>query len=320
MTRTLLVPALAFVAFAQQETPPAFEVASVKVSDPNPQPVVVAGGMRRAVMRGCRRPDPGMVNCTNATLKTLLVQAYEVKNYQIEGPAWLDSGGYDLMAKIPEGVPVQQVPAMFQALLADRFKVVLHKETKLLPAYELTIAKSGPKLKEVDPAEVAAFNAAQQASRGGTGDAPPPPPPPGGAGGRGGPGGRSPQMGTFMISMSGNGARTFRGKMNMSQLVNMLSNQLSRPVLDMTELKGTYDIELSYLADESDPLMSQLRAMPPPPGTTGGDAPRPGADADTPIATLFQALQQTLGLKLDAKKSPLEVLVIESANKIPTEN
>jgi uncharacterized protein (TIGR03435 family) len=320
MTRTLLVPALAFVAFAQQATPPAFEVASVKVSDPNPQPVVVAGGMRRDVMRGCRRPDPGMVNCTNATLKTLLVQAYEVKNYQIEGPAWLDSGGYDLMAKIPEGVPVQQVPAMFQALLADRFKVVLHKETKLLPAYELTIAKGGPKLKEVDPAEVAAFNAAQQASRGGTGDAPPPPPPPGGAGGRGGPGGRSPQMGTFMISMSGNGARTFRRKMNMSQLVNMLSNQLSRPVLDMTELKGTYDIELSYLADESDPLMSQLRAMPPPPGATGGDAPRPGADADTPIATLFQALQQTLGLKLDAKKSPLEVLVIESANKIPTEN
>src|ERR1035437_6944903 len=164
MTRCLLIPALAFAAFAQQATPPAFEVASVKVSDPNPPS---PGGTMVRMGRGCRRPDPGLVNCNNATLKMLLAQAYEVKNYQIEGPAWLDSGGYDLVAKIPEGVPVQQVPAMLQALLKERFQVVFHKETRSLQAFELNIAKGGPKLKEVDPAEVAAYNAERLAARGG---------------------------------------------------------------------------------------------------------------------------------------------------------
>src|ERR1017187_9681491 len=74
MTRSLLVPALAFAAFAQQAAPPAFEVASVKVSDPNPPS---PGSTMIRMGRGCRRPDPGMVNCTNATLKMLLAQAYD---------------------------------------------------------------------------------------------------------------------------------------------------------------------------------------------------------------------------------------------------
>jgi uncharacterized protein (TIGR03435 family) len=313
MTRSLLVPALAFAAFAQQATPPAFEVASVKVSDPNPPS---PGSTMIRMGRGCRRPDPGMVNCTNATLKMLLAQAYDVKIYQIEGPAWLDSGGYDLMAKIPEGLPVAQVPAMLQALLAERFQVVLHKDTRSLPAYDLTIAKGGPKLKEVDPAEVAAYDAAQEASRGGSVTAPPPPPPSAGAAaGRG----RSMPLGRLSINFSTSGARTYRGKMTMAQLVNMLSNQLSRPVLDQTGLRGTYEIELTYLADESDPIQMQMRSSM---GASGGsgDAAHPATDANTPIATIFQALQQSLGLKLDAKKAPLEILVIESANKVPTEN
>jgi len=328
MTRTLLIPVLAFAAFPQQTTPPTFEVASVKVADPNAQAGRSGpGGMVVRIARGCRRPDPGMVNCTNATLKMMLAQAYEVKNYQIEGPGWLDTDGYDLMAKIPEGVPVQQVPAMLQALLAERFKVVLHKETKALPAYELTIAKGGPKLKEVDPAEVAAAaEAAAKAREGGALPPPPPPPPPPGAPGAAVRGGPMP-AGAFSVRFSSDGARTVRGKMSIPQLVNMLTNQVGRPVLDKTDLKGTYDIELTYLADETDAMQSQMRAMVAAAaasggggGGVGGDAPRAASDANTPIATLAQALQQSLGLKLEAKKAPLEILIIDSASKVPTEN
>ena len=129
-------------------------------------------------------------------------------------------------------------------------------------------------------------------------------------------------LGALTIMFNSNGARTYRGKMNMEQLVNMLSNQLSRPVVDKTGLKGTYEIELTYLVDESDPTQMQIRSSMAAAGVggAGGDAAHPAADASTPIATVFQALQQSLGLKLDAKKAPLEILVIDSANKAPTEN
>ena len=311
MTRILLLPVLTFAALAQEAAPPAFEVASVKPSTPD-QPVMAAGGrgMMMRVARGCRKPNPGSVNCTSATLKMLLMQAYDMKNYQVEGPSWLDNDTYDLMAKIPEGVPVEKVPSMLQALLAERFKVVLHKETRSLPAYELTVAKGGPKMKEVDPAEVAAFKEAQKANSGGPppGTPPPPPPPMPGT-----PGAARPMpLGAMSMMMSSNGARTMRGKMDMLQLVNMLTNQLKRPVFDKTELKGTYDIELSFM-DETD---TSLRALGPP----DAGIPPPTTDANAPIATLTQAVQQSLGLKLDQKKAPLDILVIESANKVPTEN
>ena len=132
-------------------------------------------------------------------------------------------------------------------------------------------------------------------------------------------------LGTFSTSFSTSGARTVRGKMTMAVLVNMLSNQVSRPVLDQTELKGTYEIEFSYMADESDPTLALLRASVPQSGgatgsggASGGGAAAP--DLDAPIATIFQALQQSLGLKLEAKKSNIEVVVLDSANKVPTEN
>lgn len=317
MKRIWFTPAFTIVALAQQTAPPSFDVASVKVAE-QAQPVMGPGGSFRTVMRGCRKPDPGMVNCSSATMKNLLMQAYGVKNYQVEGPAWIDSDTYDLMAKIPAGVAPEQVPAMLQALLAERFKVVIRKETRSLPAYELSIAKGGPKLKEVDPAEVAAFNELQQqrAKNGDSAVPPPPPPPPGGPGAP-----RPMPMGSMSMMMSSNGARTLRGKMTMPQLINTLSNQTGRPVVDSTGLKGTYEIELSFMGDENDPMMAQMRAMAPPPGAAGpGGDQRSGADANAPIATLTQAVQATLGLKLESKKMPLDMIILESANKVPTEN
>src|SRR5437588_1341382 len=96
--------------FAQN--PPAFEVASVKQAAPQQM------GRMMVRMGG----DPGRVDYANVSLKDVLARAYNVNSYQISGPAWLDSERYDITAKVPEGVNTDQVPAMLQGLLVDRFK------------------------------------------------------------------------------------------------------------------------------------------------------------------------------------------------------
>jgi uncharacterized protein (TIGR03435 family) len=300
MTRLCVIASMAFAAFAQQPAASVFEAASVKVADPNPSPVTLPDGNVQPAIRGCRRPNPATLSCTSATLKQLLTEAYSVKPFQIEGPGWLDSDLFDVSAKGPAGTTWQQMPAMIQALLAERFHVVLHKDSRLSAGYELIVAKGGPKLNEVDKGEVAAYNAAEAA----------------GAAPAALKRNAAPPMGVFTISMSSTGARRQRGKMTMGQLTSMLTNLLSRPVVDKTELKGTYDIDLAYLADDSDSLQRQIRAQSPPSIAAGG---APAASADTPIPTLIQSVQ-ALGLKLDSKKVPLDVYVIESANKVPVAN
>jgi uncharacterized protein (TIGR03435 family) len=114
--------------------------------------------------------------------------------------------------------------------------------------------------------------------------------------------------------------------MTMAQLTNYFTNSLDRPVFDNTGLKGTYEIELSYLADGTDGMGLGMAGGPgPEPGpaaaATGGRGDAAGPqDANAPIATLFQAVQQTLGLKLDPKKAPVDMIVVDSANKVPTDN
>jgi uncharacterized protein (TIGR03435 family) len=301
MKRALAALALSTcAAIAQPAQAPAFEVASLKVSAP-------IGTAR--VRIGCPPPDPGILRCDNVPLRALLVQAYGVKNYQIEGPAWIDTEHYDLNARIPEGVPKEQIPAMLQALLLERFQISLHKDTRPLPVYELSVAKGGPRLKEVDPAGLDKPDAAGRR---------PAPPPPGGAGyvgattvmsaiGRGAGGAR--------MEMDVNGATVLSGKMRIAQLINLLSRAVDRPILDSTGLTGTYDIELTYLAGNS-PVLTELRARA---DAMGAGAETRQPDAAAPIATVFQAVK-TLGLALDAKKSPTEMIVIDSANKVPTEN
>jgi uncharacterized protein (TIGR03435 family) len=277
--------------------PPSFEVASVKPAEPSPDGIV----MRRL------GSDPGMVNYQNVTLKILLARAYEMKDYQITGPDWLDSGGYDVTAKLPEGVSQDQVPAMLQALLADRFQIKLHKETKTLPVYALTIAKGGPKLKEADPAVVAAAQAAMAAA--GRNGSPPPPPAPG----------KGPPPGMIMMNVTQNGM-TVKGSLDINRLINVLSNLMDRPVIDSTDLKGTYDIELSFMPDESSNFKGRMGPMAggPPPGGAGDGRIGP-PETNAPAGNIFQALQ-SLGLKLESRRDPVETLVIDHANKMPTEN
>jgi uncharacterized protein (TIGR03435 family) len=332
----------ATAAFAQPAANPAFEVVSIKPAAP---PKMGPGG-GVMMMRGCNRPNPGTYRCTNGTLRMLLTQAYNVKNYQVEGPAWLDSEAFDIDAKIPEGGD-KDFNLMLQNMLAERFQVKLHKENKPLPVYELAVAKGGFKLKEVDPEELKKEADAQAAAREANGGRPvlppPPPPPPGGggggqqmmmimsggpgagglAGGHGGPGAGpgGPPAGTgARMTMSGDGSTTVSGKMTVTQLVNMLGRAVDRPILDTTDLKGVYDISLTYLADRGQMMADMHMAAGMAAGMAGGggDSTRQ-ADASSPIATVFQSIK-TLGLTLEPKKSPFEVFIIDGATKTPTEN
>ncbi len=139
--------AMAGTAFGQIDaSTPAFEVASVKVSAPLPNGVMAfrIGALPAST-------DPGRVDYKGVTLKNLIARAYDVRDYQVEGPEWLDGERYDVIATIPQGSDKSQVGLMVQRLLAERFKLTLHHESKPMAVYTLSVAKGGPKLKEIDP-------------------------------------------------------------------------------------------------------------------------------------------------------------------------
>jgi uncharacterized protein (TIGR03435 family) len=292
------------------ENSPAFEVASVKPAAP------ITGNFIRVGMRGGPgSSDPGQITYTNVTVKNVLMNAYGVKGFQISGPGWLDSERYDIVAKLPRGATKAEFMAMLQNLLAERFKLTLHREKKDLPMYALVVGKNGPKLKESvdDPAP----------KEGGPADGPAAtmgkltmgrdgfPVLPAAAGGRGA---------MAMTMMNGNARMTANGQ-TMAGLAEMLSNQLDLPVVDMTGLTGKYDYTL-YFAPEGLAGMRLPGGLPPPPppGEAGGGMPAANAPDAQSNPNLFTALQEQLGLKLEQRKGPVDLLVIDHLEKAPIEN
>jgi uncharacterized protein (TIGR03435 family) len=182
--------------------------------------------MRAGSHGGPGTSDPGQVTYNNVTLKNLLMTAYGVKIYQISGPGWLDTERYDILAKLPPDATKEQFALMLQNLLAARFKMTLHHETKNLPLYELVVAKNGPKLKQSvdDP------------------NAPPPGTMPA-MGKDGVP--KMPPSGAMMTGMNGS-FRMGANKQSMSNLAEMLTNQVGSPVVDKTGLTGEYDYTLEF--------------------------------------------------------------------------
>jgi len=311
-----------------------FEVASIKPAAP-----MVAGRMTFGSRGGPGSADPGHLTYNNLSLKNLLVNAYGVKSYQVTGPAWLDSERFDIVAKIPEGTTKDQVKIMLQNLLKERFKLEVHHETKELPMYALVVGKNGPKMKESpeDPPAPAA------AVTGGPNDAgaPKPPDPADIAKAMGKinvspdgtiklPAGVGPREGCMMMMMmSPSGPKTHMqcSKQTMPKLVDQLSMQMDKPVNDMTGLTAKYDFNLDFLPDEN----AMSKAMMPMGGasasvsftreTTGG----PGHDApvqreEVSVPPLPAALQEQLGLKLEQKKGPVDMIVVDKMEKVPTEN
>jgi uncharacterized protein (TIGR03435 family) len=297
----------AWAAIAQTgEASPTFEAASVKPSAP-----MTGNRLMVRMQGGPGTPDPGQITYTNVAMKNLLMLAYNVKGYQISGPGWLESERFDIMAKIAKGATKEQFQVMMQNLLAERFKVKLHRESKDLPIYALVVGKNGVKMKESPKDEPAA--AQDMAGRGGGSFGGPEikmgkdgiPQLPKGGMGRGG-----------MIMMGMGGKMKLQGsKQALTQIAEMLTNQFGRAVVDQTGLTANYDFELEFVPDETTrmPGMDHM----PPPSSDGGGGPN-ASDGAGP--SLMTAIQEQLGLKLESKKGPIDLLVIDSVEKVPTEN
>jgi uncharacterized protein (TIGR03435 family) len=294
MVRRTLVATIAVSAFCTLVAQETFEVASIKPSDPNERRIGI--GMRPG----------GMVNMTGVTLKLLIQQAYNVQDFQVSGaPAWAGTERYDITAKAedsaenPDADPRKFTDAQMktaqekmrqrlQTLLADRFQLKVHRDTKELPVYALVVAKGGSKLQE---AKVP--------------DTPPPPPGPG----------RGPGPGTRGMRMSPGHLEAYMAPVSM--LVQNLSQQLARTVVDQTGLKGNYDFKLSWTPDPGtggNPFGGPGPSQGPSPGPLPpGVNPPPPPDPNGP--TLFTAVQEQLGLKLESTKAPVDIIIVDHAEK-----
>jgi uncharacterized protein (TIGR03435 family) len=317
-----------------QTTSDTFDVASVKVSaapmgrgGPGGGP---GGRGGRGVSGGPGTSDPARIRFQSATLKSLLIYAYGVQAYQVSGPAFLDTERYDIEGRIAPDTSKHQVTVMLQNLLADRFKLKLHHSTKDLPMYSILIAKAGPKLKvsaAVEPQEQQQENTPpsgppQMPGRGAmTFDSDGFPIFPGG-GMPGGPG-RGGRGGLGMMMAPGNRARIMGTQSTVADLAAQLSDMLSRPVTDATGLTPKYDITLTFSTEGLNITMGGRGG----PGGPGGGGPGGGPDGPEgmqpqgdPPPDLFTAIQSQLGLRLEAKKGPVDLLVIDHAERAPTEN
>ena len=287
-----LIPALllSLAAFAQSPPPLAeFEVASVKPSAP-PGADSLAVGIHI---------DGAQVRCASLSLKDYLALAYNVKNYQISGPEWIASERFDIAAKLPDGAAREQIRGMVQALLLDRFQLKAHRDKKEFPVYALVVAKGGPKMKESAPDAAGAGRGNIDITAGGS---------------RGGSGADLGNGSSFTMGENGFDAV----KLTMTSFADMLARFADRPVLDMTDLKGAYDFSLRFSPEDFRAM--RLRAamaagvsVSLPPETMR--AVMEGASGDS----LFAAIE-ALGLKLDARKAPLDVLVVDHIEKTPSEN
>jgi bla regulator protein BlaR1 len=262
---------------------PQFEVASIKPAAPDQRGTFIRPGAN------------GGLNINNMPLKELIVIAWSIQQYQLSGaPSWIDSARYDISAKPDHKLKREEMWLMLRSLLADRFQLKIHHEMKELPIYAMVLAtkdgKLGPQLTESKPGSCTEFDPTK----------PPPPPDPG----------KPPTLGCGGMMM---GPDRVTGKgVEVAQLIPILSRTLGRMIVDKTGLTGKYDIEAQWTPDQAQ-LMQAFPGGGPPPGMP---APPP-TDPNGP--SIFTALQEQLGLKLESQKGPVDVIVIDHVEK-PSEN
>jgi uncharacterized protein (TIGR03435 family) len=246
MRRWIASAVLAWLAahtVAAQTPSPAFEVASVKVN-----------GSGQAVMRLTAPPGTGRFDATNVSTRILILNSHGLRDFQLAGaPAWTESERFDVAGRTDASATRDDISAMVRSLLADRFKLRTHRETREMPTYALVAAtadkRPGPGLKlstadtrtNISPTSISAVS------------------------------------------------------MTMARLALTLSAVVGRVVTDDTGLQGAYDLELRF-----------AREGPVPPGA-------PPADPDAP--SIFTALREQLGLRLEGRRGPVEVLVVDGIER-----
>jgi uncharacterized protein (TIGR03435 family) len=297
MRAAILLAFAGILASGQDKPRLEFEVASIKPATPE-----VAGRGMVLMQGGPGTSDPSQIRYTNVTIRLMIMNAFNVKSFQLTAPGTVDDLHFDVLAKVPKDVTREDTRVMLQNLLSDRFGMKFHHETKEMQAYALTAAKGGVKLKP-------------------SADAPPPQPD-----GQGLAVPSPPKMdkngfptipngGRGMMMMIVNGVMRGTGAQEtISQICDFLGNQLGRPVVDQTGLTGKFDFNLEFAPEN---MPAGRGGMPPPPSAAdAGGAPAP----TDPAPTLIGALQEQLGLKLEQKKLPVDIVVVDHIEKTPTEN
>lgn len=237
----------------QEAAAPAFEVASVK-----PNTTGQRGGQLNT--------EPGRLTITNISLRTCIKAAFGLQDYQLSGGnAAIEDERYDIVAKADGAVGDHQLMLMLRKLLADRFKLSYHRESKEMQGFSLLVGKNGPKLHEVEPA------------------------------GKG---------------WSRNGVGSIDGQeVSMAQLADILAGRLGHPVENLTGVKGVFDIKLNWTPD---PAMVRNPAE-------NKESPAVESMSDPSGPSIFTALQEQLGLRLEVRKVPGEIVVIDHVER-PSEN
>lgn len=229
-----------------RDLPPSFELATIKASGPDSRAMSI------------RRLPGGRLVTTNTPLPMLISWAFNLDDGRLLNvPGGLGSARFDVMAKAAGDDPAPgQMQLMMRTLLAERFKLVVHTETRELTAYKLVVDTAGSKLRLSNPVE-----------------------PPG--------------SNPFTMRAAGHLAGT---RVTATMLAKVLSNQLGRPVEDETGFAGVFDFVLQWSPDAADPAAEQSPA------------------------SLFTALREQLGLRLVARRMPVDVVVIDRVDPRPTEN
>ncbi|MGH9394654.1 MAG: TIGR03435 family protein, partial [Terriglobales bacterium] len=238
-------------------------------------------------IRFSNRVDPTRITIENSTLQNIIQSAFELQPYQLAAPDWLQVERFDITAVTAAPATAPQMHKLLQALLTQQFQLKFHRESKLMDAYALRVADHGSKLK---------------------------PPGPNGA----------LRKGKMSLNIGGPGGlsnMTLRGNLDMGDFAALLTRQLGKPVLDRTGISGDYAISLTYASPSgarqrilSPALSAALQTMAQ--ASAQASAPDVTAAAE-PAPSLFTALQQQLGLKLESKKLPVDILVVDSAAKSP---
>jgi uncharacterized protein (TIGR03435 family) len=250
-----------------------FEVASVKVA-PHPDYNWRSNG-------GPGTDDPGLFTCEKCPLTVLIQFAFDLEYYKLIAPDWMPGTGYVVTARVPAGTTKDQFRRMLQDLLAERFKLVAHREKREMPVFDLLVAKGGTKLKVAEETgKESSKNTGKQQSKLGDDGFP-----------------TLPEGYTF--SAIRDRFRMRDRRQTIQQFAKNLEYQVNGPVVDKTGLNGKYDIELFWAAENFS---------------------GPQETASEPRPNLFQAVQQQLGLQLVKKREPIEIIVVDRCERVPTEN
>jgi len=235
----------------------------------------------RGMKGGPGTNDPGRIGYRAVTLQQLLMVAYGIEDYQIRGPGWLGTEIYDVSATLPPDTSKEQFALMLQGLVTNRFRLASHLERKELSVFDLVVAKNGPKLKE-SPAIVISDQQAPVNS------------------------GRTLSPGKMMVAPIGDAIHLMGRQVSITTLAAYLSKLAGRPVFDKTQLAGNFEIDLSIDGGGSPPVMASGDAAP--------VASSPAGEG------LSRAVMSQLGLELRSRKGPVETFVVDSVEKMPTQN